>query len=76
MTAELAPAPSATSGTSAAATRVKSSTSTTSQYGYPHGHLGHLSEYESEALSKFKEILEERGAWTRQPASHDDQTLL
>lgn len=76
MTADLAPAPSATSGTSVPATRVKSSASTTSVYGYPRGHLGHLSEHEEEALSAFKKVLEERGAWKRDPVSHDDQTLL
>lgn len=76
MTADLDPAPSVTSGTSAPASRVKSSTSTTSVFGYPRGHWGHLSEHEDEALSKFKDVLEERGVWTREPASHDDQTLL
>ncbi|EFY99862.1 CRAL/TRIO domain protein [Metarhizium robertsii] len=76
MTADLAPAASATSGTSVPATRVKSSASTTSQFGYPRGHLGHLSGHEAEALDKFKNVLEERGAWKREPASHDDQTLL
>jgi hypothetical protein len=35
-----------------------------------------LSEHEDEALSKFKDVLEERGVWKREPASHDDQTLL
>lgn len=76
MTADLAPAASATSGTSVPATRVKSSASTESQFGYPRGHLGHLSGHEAEALDKFKNVLEERGAWKREPASHDDQTLL
>ncbi|EFY92086.1 phosphatidylinositol transporter, putative [Metarhizium acridum CQMa 102] len=76
MTADLAPVASSTSGTSVPATRVKSSASTTSQFGYPRGHLGYLSEHEAEALDKFKNVLEERGAWKREPASHDDQTLL
>ena len=77
MTADLAPAPSATSGTSAAISRVKSSASTASQLAYPRGHLGYLSDHEEEALHKFKAVLDERGVWTRgPPASHDDQTLL
>ncbi|KHN98449.1 Cellular retinaldehyde-binding/triple function [Metarhizium album ARSEF 1941] len=76
MTAEPAPAASTTSGTSVAATRVKSSASTRSQLGYPSGHLGHLSEHEAEALAKFKDVLEQRGVWKRDAASHDDQTLL
>ncbi|KAK2594780.1 hypothetical protein QQS21_007527 [Conoideocrella luteorostrata] len=77
MTADLAPVRSATSGTSAPATRVKSSASTTSQHKYPRGHLGYLSEREAEALENFKTCLEERGVWKRgPPASHDDQTLL
>ncbi|GAB0136418.1 hypothetical protein EsDP_00004719 [Epichloe bromicola] len=77
MTADLAPAISGISGNSAPATRVKSSTSTASQFGYPRGHLGHLSEHEEAALDKFKDVLEQEGIWTRgPPASHDDQTLL
>ncbi|TWU77273.1 hypothetical protein ED733_003549 [Metarhizium rileyi] len=76
MTADLDPAPSVTSGSSVPASRVKSSTSTMSQAGYPRGHLGHLSEHEDKALSRLKDVLEQRGAWTREPASHDDQTLL
>lgn len=75
MTADLAPTPSAASGTSAS--RVKSSTSIANQPGYPRGHLGHLSGKEETALVQFKEVLEQRGAWKRgPPASLDDQTLL
>lgn len=77
MTADLAPAISGISGSSAPATRVQSSTSTASQFGYPRGHLGYLSEYEEAALNNFKDVLEQKGTWTRgPPASHDDQTLL
>lgn len=47
------------------------------EYTYPHGHLGHLSESEAEALETFKNVLEERGYLTRgPPASHDDPLLL
>ncbi|KAG6299556.1 hypothetical protein E4U09_008058 [Claviceps aff. purpurea] len=78
MTADIPPAPSADhSGTSGPATRVKSSASAASQFAYPLGHLGHLSEREEVALDKLKALLEEGGLWTRgPPASHDDQTLL
>lgn len=61
------------------ATRVTSATSVTSIYdlGYPRGHLGHLTEFEQEALDSFKKLLEERKYWTSgPPASHDDPTLL
>lgn len=48
-----------------------------SEYVYPRGHLGHLSETEAEALEAFKNILEERGYLTRgPPASHEDPLLL
>lgn len=78
MTADIPHAPSADhSGTSGPATRVKSSASAVSQFAYPLGHLGHLSEREEVALDKLKGLLEEGGLWTRgPPASHDDQTLL
>ncbi|KJZ72261.1 hypothetical protein HIM_08302 [Hirsutella minnesotensis 3608] len=76
MTAALTPTASA-SGASDRATRVKSSASTTSQLGYPHGHLGQLSPQETEKLDRFKTVLGERGLWkSGPPASHDDQTLL
>ncbi|KAG5976508.1 hypothetical protein E4U58_003340 [Claviceps cyperi] len=78
MTADIPHAPSGDhSGTSGPATRVKSSASAASQFAYPLGHLGHLSEGEEVALDKLKGLLEEGGLWTRgPPASHDDQTLL
>ena len=57
--------------------KVKTNASTTSEYGYPHGHLTHLSETESDALTSFKKLLEERGLYTPgPPASRDDATLL
>ncbi|CAM1503275.1 Fc.00g080510.m01.CDS01 [Cosmosporella sp. VM-42] len=63
--------------TAAPAARVKSSASTLTDYGYPHGHLGHLSPYEEEQFHRFKTVLEERGLWKRgPPASHDDPLLL
>jgi hypothetical protein len=61
------------------AARVVSSQSVAqlAEYSYPRGHLGHLSETEAEALEAFKNVLEERGFWTRgPPASHDDPLLL
>lgn len=76
MTATLTPTASA-SGASAPATHVKSSASTTSQHGYPQGHLGHLNAHEAEALEGLRAVVEERGLWKRgPPASHDDATLL
>ena len=63
--------------TAAPAARVKSSASTLNDYGYPHGHLGHLSAHEEEQFHIFKATLEERGLLTRgPPASHDDPLLL
>jgi len=45
--------------------------------GYPHGHLGHLTEEEENRLWLFKDFLEEKGLYKPgPPASHDDQTLL
>ncbi|KAL2196952.1 CRAL-TRIO domain-containing protein [Corynascus similis CBS 632.67] len=45
--------------------------------GYPHGHLGHLTEEEENRLRLFKDFLEEKGLYKPgPPASHDDQTLL
>ncbi|KAL7934410.1 CRAL-TRIO domain-containing protein [Trichoderma chlorosporum] len=64
---------------SAPAGRVLSSGSTTSQNAgmFPHGHLGHLSAPQEEALERFKAVLQEKGLWRPgPPASHDDQTLL
>lgn len=64
-------------GTAAPASRVKSSASSLTDRGYPHGHLGHLSEREEEALVRFKDFLEAKGVWKRgPPASHDDALLL
>ncbi|KAH6894567.1 CRAL-TRIO domain-containing protein [Thelonectria olida] len=63
--------------TAAPASRVKSSASTLTDHGYPHGHLGHLSAHEEDAFERFKDLLEERGVWKRgPPASHDDALLL
>ncbi|KAK0620085.1 CRAL-TRIO domain-containing protein [Immersiella caudata] len=47
------------------------------EIGYPHGHLGHLSDAEEESLRGFKEYLQEKGLYQAgPPPSHDDQTLL
>lgn len=63
--------------TSAPASRVKSSASTLTEYGYPRCHFGHLTEPEEEAFMRFKTVLEERGLLKRgPPASHDDPLLL
>ncbi|KAF3057659.1 SEC14 cytosolic factor [Trichoderma lentiforme] len=64
---------------SAPAGRVLSSGSTASQQAgmFPHGHLGHLTAQQEEALERFKALLQEKGLWRAgPPASHDDQTLL
>ncbi len=46
-------------------------------YGYPHGHLGHLTEPEEAALRDFKAYLVEQSAYMPGPPPlHDDQTLL
>ena len=45
--------------------------------GYPHGHLGYLSQDEENALQNFKVFLEEKGLYkSGDKPSHDDQTLL
>ncbi|TRX88875.1 hypothetical protein FHL15_010218 [Xylaria flabelliformis] len=45
--------------------------------GFPRGHLGHLTEEETQALAEFKTLLEEKGLYKPgPPPSHDDPTLL
>ncbi|KAH6605417.1 cellular retinaldehyde-binding triple function [Trichoderma cornu-damae] len=64
---------------SAPAGRVLSSGSTASQQAgmFPHGHLGHLSASQEEALERFRAVVGEQGLWRPgPPPSHDDQTLL
>lgn len=50
------------------------------EYGYPHGHLGHLTESESASLLAFKTLLTEHKLYTpataSAAASHDDATVL
>ena len=52
----------------------------TGEYGYPVGHLGHLTEPQEEALETFKDLLASKGLY--QPAtastraSHEDCLLL
>lgn len=74
--------PSATAGP---ATKVKSNASRASskrekallENGYPHGHLGHLTNEEEDALRGFKAYLGEKGLYQPgPPPSHDDPTLL
>ncbi|KAI7782592.1 sec14 cytosolic factor [Diaporthe eres] len=72
--------PSATAGPT---TKVKSNASRAWQTkaalenGYPHGHLGHLTEEEENALKGFRAYLQEKGLYQPgPPPSHDDPTLL
>lgn len=50
------------------------------EYGYPQGHLGHLTEQEEAALKNFRVLCAQKGLLTEaagdQPSSHDDATLL
>lgn len=50
------------------------------EYGYPHGHVGYLSESEAQAFVEFKKYITEQGDYKPKtdttPASHDDPTLL
>ncbi|MCJ1401820.1 hypothetical protein MMC11_005037 [Xylographa trunciseda] len=66
-------------------TRVKTSDSTreiisAGEFGYPIGHLGHLTETQAEALVEFKKLCQEKNLF--KPASdinqssHDDVTML
>lgn len=71
------------SATAAPATKVRSNASRAShtkaalENGYPHGHLGHLTEEEENALKGFKAYLHEKGLYQPgPPPSHDDPTLL
>ncbi|RFU32097.1 hypothetical protein B7463_g4250, partial [Scytalidium lignicola] len=66
------------SGTSGPAHRVQSAAV---EYGYPIGHLGHLTEEEESALKEFKTVCKEKGYYKpgngpAEPPSHDDATLL
>jgi hypothetical protein len=62
----------------APAERVTSTTSVASDYGYPHGHLGHLSEHEETAFHEFKALVKEKGLWKQdaKSVSFEDVTLL
>ncbi|PMD30679.1 CRAL/TRIO domain-containing protein [Hyaloscypha variabilis F] len=50
------------------------------EYGYPQGHLGHLSPDEEAAFKNFKIVCEEKGVYKPgtddEPGTHDDATLL
>lgn len=79
---QMSPSATATAGP---ATKVKSNASRASskkerallENGYPHGHLGHLTIEEEEALRGFKAYLGEKGLYQPgPPPSHDDPTLL
>lgn len=49
-------------------------------YSFPQGHLGHLTEVESNALDEFRELCTEKGLYTGTKrydfGSQDDATLL
>jgi hypothetical protein len=50
-------------------------------YGYPQGHLGHMTAEEERALAQFKTLLQEKGLWAPKSDSdefgtHDEATLL
>lgn len=46
-------------------------------YGYPHGHLGHLDEAQTAALDEFRKLVEAEGLYTPgPPPSHEDEALL
>jgi len=66
-----------------AATRTKTTDSAilrVGEYGYPIGHLGHLTEHQAEQLEAFRQLCQDKGLY--KPASnlnhssHDDTTLL
>ncbi|EFX06001.1 cellular retinaldehyde-binding/triple function protein [Grosmannia clavigera kw1407] len=47
------------------------------EYGYPHGHLGHLTAEEDKSFKEFKQYLIKEGVYKPgPPPSHDDATLL
>lgn len=50
------------------------------EYGYPQGHLGHLTDEEEAAFQNFKVLCAEKGyykpATEERQESHDDATLL
>ncbi|TGO31626.1 hypothetical protein BHYA_0473g00010 [Botrytis hyacinthi] len=51
------------------------------EYGFPQGHLGHLTTEEEAALNNFKVVCAEKGLYkpgngSDEPASHEDATLL
>ncbi|VBB84776.1 Putative SEC14 cytosolic factor [Podospora comata] len=61
--------------------QVPSATATTGgdEFGYPHGHFGHLTAEQEKALQDFKIFLGEKGLYTHAPGekpSHEDWTLL
>ena len=65
------------------ATRVQTTDSAilkVGEYGYPIGHLGHLTEPQEEALVAFKKLCQEKGLYKQasdtNQSSHDDTTLL
>jgi hypothetical protein len=65
------------------ATRVPSNASASrksGEFGFPVGHLGHLTSAQETALTQFKELCAEQGLYTPavdgKPPSHNDAELL
>ena len=53
----------------------------TESYQYPNAHYNHLTEDQSQKLSEFKKICQDKGYYTpsgaeHKPATHDDESLL
>ena len=50
------------------------------EYGYPIGHLGHLTGAQEKSLVEFKELCASKGLYkpasSERPSSHDDATML
>jgi hypothetical protein len=65
------------SGTAGPVHRVSSAVEV---YGYPQGHLGHLTDEEEERLKEFKALCAEKGLYKEgtdgELGTHDDATLL
>lgn len=58
-------------------TKTETAASAVEDYGYPHGHLGHLDEAQIAALEAFRKLVEAEGLYTPgPPPSHEDEALL
>lgn len=53
------------------------STAEAADYGYPHGHLGHLDAAQAEKLEEFRKLVAAEGLYKAgPPPSHEDEALL